>query len=349
MSALQFSSPDAVSVIQNIFSSTKCYDIMRNSSKGTVFETTIPFQLAFFALVEHDTNVAPLWDPSKRLFVGMITVNDYIQSLRIWKSRNLNSNELTTLSIKQIMRMCSSFADHKSFGGNLGLGLGLGNTNSGLANMFKHAVGGFQTIDAEDSVSQMCLMLIRTGLDYLPVVDADSGSLVSILGYLDIVHLLYQASLQYPDLFSLTIHQMQIGTYSNLLVLNKNTKINDVLDILERHNISSAPVVDEEGHVIESYHKSDVSFVIRAADNEAVMRNLSNYTIEEALNLREELLQSGDLMSSFEGLVKCSPNSPLKQIINLMMNCRSTKVVVVDEENRCVGIVTIKDIIQHYI
>ena len=60
-----------------------------------------------------------------------------------------------------------------------------------------------------------------------------------------------------------------------------------MLDILERHNISSAPVVDEEGHVIESYHKSDVSFVIRAADNEAVMRNLSNYTIEEALNLRE--------------------------------------------------------------
>jgi len=75
------------SLVQNVFSTTKCYDIMQNSSKvsvrltmcqlcvrgwsswnlfphftshlersfiqATVFETTIPFQLAFFALVEH--------------------------------------------------------------------------------------------------------------------------------------------------------------------------------------------------------------------------------------------------------------------------------------------------------
>lgn len=77
------------SLVQNIFSTTKCYDIMQNSSKvmndaakltvycvclvlffvmmmadtillslqATVFETTIPFQLAFFALVEHGESI----------------------------------------------------------------------------------------------------------------------------------------------------------------------------------------------------------------------------------------------------------------------------------------------------
>jgi 5'-AMP-activated protein kinase regulatory gamma subunit len=311
---------DIVSAIQNIFNSTKCYDVMQNSSKGTVFETTIPFQLAFFALVEHDTPVAPLWDPSKRLFVGMITVGDYIQSLRIWKSRNLPSSDLTTMSITQIMRICASFA------------------------------GANSSPTLSSSVSQMCLMLIRTGLDYLPVVDPDSGALVSILGYLDIVHLLYQASVQFPDLFALTIQQLNIGTFTDLLTFNKNTKICEVLDALEQRNISSAPVVDlETGRVTDSYHKNDVSFIIKAVDNDAVMANLGTYKIEEALQLREQLIGSGELMSSFEGLVKVKLSFQLNNVIGLMMNCRSTKVVVVDDEDHCLGILTIKDIIQHYI
>ena len=39
--------------VQKIFSSTYCYDLMQSSSKVVVFETIIPFQLAFYALVEH--------------------------------------------------------------------------------------------------------------------------------------------------------------------------------------------------------------------------------------------------------------------------------------------------------
>ena len=39
--------------VQNIFNSTHCYDLMQNSTKVVVFETQIPFQLAFYALVEH--------------------------------------------------------------------------------------------------------------------------------------------------------------------------------------------------------------------------------------------------------------------------------------------------------
>lgn len=329
---------------------------MQNSSKGTVFETTIPFQLAFFALVEHDTDVAPLWDPAKRLFVGMITISDYIQSLRIWKARKLASSDLTTMSITQIMRMCSSFSNANSSpprspplndGDNQS---SPPSTEPSINLMFKHAVGGFQSIDAEDSVSQMCLMLIRTSLDYLPVVDADSGALVSILGYLDIVHLLYQASVQFPDLFSPTIQQLNMGTFTNLLTFNKTTKICEVLDALEQRNISSAPIIDmETGRVIDSYHKSDVSFIIKAVNNEAVMDNLGSYRIEEALQLREQLLSTGELMSSFEGLIKAKLSFQLNNVIGLMMNYRSTKVVVVDDEDRCLGIVTIKDIIQHYI
>ena len=51
----------------------------------------------------------------------------------------------------------------------------------------------------------------------------------------------------------------------------------------------------------------------------------------------------------YESLVKCKINVSLNQVIFLMMNCRATKVVIVDAEDKCLGILTIKDIIQHYV
>ena len=39
--------------IQNFLRQHKCYEVVRPSGKVVVFDTTIPFQLAFYALVEH--------------------------------------------------------------------------------------------------------------------------------------------------------------------------------------------------------------------------------------------------------------------------------------------------------
>ena len=50
---MTISQTDARAAIQSIFASTKCYDLLQNSSKAVVFEASIPFQLAFYALIEH--------------------------------------------------------------------------------------------------------------------------------------------------------------------------------------------------------------------------------------------------------------------------------------------------------
>ncbi|KAM3568731.1 hypothetical protein VYU27_009149, partial [Nannochloropsis oceanica] len=58
--------------IQDFLRQHRCYEVVRPSGKVVVFDTNIPFQLAFYALVEHDTQVAPLWDSNARKFVGII-------------------------------------------------------------------------------------------------------------------------------------------------------------------------------------------------------------------------------------------------------------------------------------
>lgn len=50
---LEESFENRYTIVQDIFNSTRCYDLMQTSCKVIVFEACIPFQLAFFALVEH--------------------------------------------------------------------------------------------------------------------------------------------------------------------------------------------------------------------------------------------------------------------------------------------------------
>lgn len=308
-------------LIQSIFTDNKCYDLMQNSSKGTVFETTIPFQLAFFALLEHDADTAPLWDPERRVFVGLVTVSDYIHALRIWRAQNLPSTELTSKTIRDMMLTAPL--------------------------VFRHA--GFQAIEAEDSVMQMCTLLLRTDSDYVPVIDPETGNLVSILGYLDIVHMLNQAALQHPNLFALTIEQANIGTFGSVVTAPKTAKLYEVLDTLESKNMSGMPIVDENNKIVGFYHRSDVSFIIKASDPDVVLSNLNNFSVADSLQLREQLLQTGEIVSSFQGLVVCRLADKLGGVLNSMTRARSNRVVVVDDALQCIGVISIKDIIKYYL
>lgn len=268
--------------------------------------------------------MAPLWDPDSRQFVGLMTVYDYIQTLRVWRSKTLPTSDLTIRTIHDML-----------------------STHYSSIIKFKH--NGFQSIDAEDTVVQLCLLLFRTGHEYVPIIDADNGNLVSILGYLDIIHLLDQAAVEYPNLFCMSIQQLRIGTYSDVITASKFVKVCEILDALESKNISSLPIIDESGKVIDIYHKSDVSFIIKASDPDEVIRNLSNYRVEEAIIMREQLLASGDIMSSFQGLVTCKLSYSLSQVVRAMMIARSTKAVIVDDNARCIGILSVKDIIRYYL
>ena len=68
--------------VQGIFNSTHCYDLMQSSTKVVVFETHIPFQLAFYALVEHgNPNIICLYD----FIVNSIEYSMYSTKIKVIK------------------------------------------------------------------------------------------------------------------------------------------------------------------------------------------------------------------------------------------------------------------------
>ena len=46
-----------------------------------------------------DTDVAPLWDPTRRIFVAMMTISDYVQALQVCRKQGVSMLDLSTRTI----------------------------------------------------------------------------------------------------------------------------------------------------------------------------------------------------------------------------------------------------------
>lgn len=273
-----------------------------------------------------DTDVAPLWDPEKRQFIGLMTVYDYIRALRICQSRGISASDLATQTLADILATAPF--------------------------IFRHH--GFPAIDAENSVYQLCQLFCR-GNDYVCALDPETGALVSILGPLDVLHLLFQVATINETLFTQPLGALGslggVGTWnSNVFTASTQAPLADLLDALDsRSELSAAPVVDETGRLVGLYHRSDVSFAMKAPDVDAALSNLLTFRAEDALTLRDQLLASGEIMSSFQGLVTCQVTDSIGKAIRAMVMGRAHRVVVVDDQRTVRGVVSFRDVLKHYI
>jgi CBS domain-containing protein len=145
------------------------------------------------------------------------------------------------------------------------------------------------------------------------------------------------------------VRDANIGCFHNVLTAPKTAKLWEVLDVLEQRNLSGLPVVDEQNKVVGFYHRSDVSFIIKATDTDMVLANLSNFRVEESMALREQLLLSGEIMSSFQGLAVSRLSDPLSSVLLAMLRNRTSRAVVVNDQQQCAGVVSIKDIVRYYL
>ena len=266
--------------------------------------------------------MAPIWDAEKHVFVALMTIADYVRALLVCHQQNISMLDLSTRSIADML--CSPLIS------------------------YQHS--DFHAIDAEDSVQQLCLQLMRLTADYVPIVDPDAGSLVGVLGYLDLVHLLDQAAKQHPNLFFETLEQMRIGTFGDRVVSAPvSSLLPDVLAALGNHEVSGIPITDQAHRVVGLYHKTDVTFITKAADPDSVLTNLSSFSVGDVLQLQQQQILAGEALSTMQVLVTCNITDRIDVVLAAMMSGRSTRIICIDGAGKCVGVISVKDIIHYYL
>nr|XP_025036529.1 5'-AMP-activated protein kinase subunit gamma-2 isoform X1 [Pelodiscus sinensis] len=304
--------------------SNKCYDIVPTSSKLVVFDTTLQVKKAFFALVANGVRAAPLWESKKQSFVGMLTITDFINILhRYYKSPmcfKMDSLRIPCMFFPGTEVQIYELEEHKI---ETWRELYLQETFKPLVN-----------ISPDASLFDAVYSLIKNKIHRLPVIDPVSGNALYILTHKRILKFLqlFVSEMPKPAFMKKNLDDLGIGTYDNIAFIHPDTPIIKALNIFVDRRISALPVVDESGKVVDIYSKFDV--INLAA--EKTYNNL-DITVTQALQHRSQY---------FEGVVKCSKLETLETIVDRIVKAEVHRLVVVNEADSIVGIISLSDILQ---
>ncbi|XP_062321565.1 5'-AMP-activated protein kinase subunit gamma-1 [Osmerus eperlanus] len=293
-------------VYTRFMKSHRCYDLVPTSSKLVVFDTSLQVKKAFFALVSNGVRAAPLWDSKKQCFVGMLTITDFINILHRYYKSPLV--QIYELEEHKIETWREVY----------------------LQDSFKPLVSISPNASLYDAVSS----LLKNKIHRLPVIDPLTGNTLYILTHKRILKFLklFISEMPKPAFLGKTLEELGIGTFQKIAMVRSDTPIYTALGIFVEQRVSALPVVDDNGRVVDIYSKFDV--INLAA--EKTYNNL-DVTVTKALQHRSQY---------FEGVLTCNRRDTLEAIINRLVEAEVHRLVVVDEQEVVMGIVSLSDILQ---
>ncbi|CAI9570991.1 unnamed protein product [Staurois parvus] len=283
-----------------------CYDAIPTSCKLVVFDTSLQIKKAFLALVANGVRAAPLWDSKQHCFVGMLTITDFINILHRYYKAPL----------VQIYEL----EEHK-------IETWRGKADTGyLEFLFTPSVFS--------SLFRAVYSLIKNKIHRLPVMEPISGNILHILTHkrlLKFLHI-FGGTIPRPRFLQKTILELGIGTFRDVAVIHESSSIYNALEIFVERRVSALPVVNEAGQVVGLYSRFDVIHLAA----QKIYNNL-DITVGEALRRRSLCL---------EGVLMCYPHETLETVIDRIVKEQVHRFVLVDEERRPRGIVSLSDILQ---
>ncbi|KAF9902223.1 AMP-activated serine/threonine-protein kinase regulatory subunit [Linnemannia zychae] len=290
------------------------YDVLPVSYRQIVMDTTLLVKKALSVLMQYGIVSAPLWDSTKRKFAGMLTATDFINLIQFYYSHSSYSAASREMDLFQISQLRD------------------------VEKVIGVPPPELFSLHPLQSLYDACHLLVESRAHRLPLVDVDSETgeemIVSVLTQYRILKFI---AMNYQDEKTLRqpLSELKIGIYTDLAVADLSTPVIDVIDMFVKRKISSVPIVDEDGVVLNVYETVDVLTLVKAG----VYRDLDLYVAEALLRRPED----------FAGVHTCTLNDSLSSIFGTIRKSQVHRLIVVDSENKLKGIVSLSDIMRYLI
>lgn len=193
---------------------------------------------------------APLWDSYKKDYIGVITIGDLIKELIIIVDDVVlfdnegdihRANILTEQNIPLILERLE---------------------DTTIKDIY-HNNPKIISIDPSDSLYDVCWTLVRYNIHRVPVIDkAEQNLIIFSLSGSRIISFLMKIITDIPSLFQFTLENLKIGSFMNIKSIQNILTLGEVLRELTEYGYAALPIVDENGHLVETIYKSDISVSI---------------------------------------------------------------------------------------
>jgi CBS domain-containing protein len=179
--------------------------------------------------------------------------------------------------------------------------------------------------------------MLKARARQIPLVDVDSETnkemIVSVVSQYCILRFIAVNNEHNTVLLEKTIRDTGLGTYSDIATALMSSSVLDVVHLMVKHNISCVPIVDSHGRVLNAFETVDVIPCIKGG----VYDDLDG-SVGEALCKRSD---------ESPGIYTCSEGDSLGSIFDTVRKSRVHRLMVVDDENKLKGIISLSDILKY--
>lgn len=236
------------------------YDVLPLSYRLIVFDTGLLVKKSLNTLVHQGIVSAPLWDSQSSTFAGLLTTSDYLNVVQYyWQNPDALAqvDQFKLNSLRDIERA---------------IGVAPIETVS---------------INPNQPLYDACRRMLQSRARRIPLIDVDDETqremVVSVVTQYRILKFV-SVNVKETQSLKKPLWEIGVGTFQNLATATMDTPVMDVIHMLVKRDISSVPILDRDGTVLNVFEAVDVIALIKGGDYE----NL-NLSVGKALEKRSEV------------------------------------------------------------
>jgi CBS domain-containing protein len=245
---------DGLRTIRAFLKARTSYDVLPISYRLIILDTALRVQKSLNILTQNGIVSAPLWDSKTSTFAGLLTTADYINVIQYyWQNPD-------ALQKVDKFRLSSLREIEKALG-----------------------VKPIETISIHPDrpVYEACRKMLESRARRIPVVDIDDETkrtmVVSVITQYRILKFI-AVNVKETQKLRKPLREMNVGTYQDIATCYMDTPVMDVIHMLVKKNISSVPIVDKQGTVLNVFESVDVIALIKGGSYDDL-----NLTVGDAL------------------------------------------------------------------
>mmetsp|Transcript_7000 Transcript_7000/g.10274 ORF Transcript_7000/g.10274 Transcript_7000/m.10274 type:complete len:372 (+) Transcript_7000:84-1199(+) len=188
------------------------------------------------------------------------------------------------------------------------------------------------SIHPEQSLWDSVMVLKKNKIHRLPIISEEN--LLHVATHAHLLSYLCSQRIEEHPIFNKTLESLGIGTYESVYKVTKKVSVHEVMKIFSEKNISAIPVVDENDVFEDVYSRYDVVYLVRDDSDDFLL----NASLEDALKTRPK-----------KTAYICNKNETFGAVVNHLAHSRIHRLVVVDENRKLLGILSISDIFSFFV
>lgn len=199
-------------------------------------------------------------------------------------------------------------------------------------------VSPIETVSAHPTrpLYEACRQMLKTRARRIPLVDIDDETgrqmVVSVITQYRLLKFIAVNVVETEKLRK-SVSEIGLGTYEDLQTAKMDTSVIDVIHMMVKCSISCIPILDANDRVLNVFEAVDVIAVIKGGAYDELTTGVG-----EALSKRAD---------DFAGIYTCSKEDRLNSIFETIRKSRVHRLVVIDDENRLLGVISLSDILKY--